>query len=258
MKKCIDYEALIPEYLDGELEASLCSEFEAHVEECPSCKKALEEMRKLLADISQTAYPVPDELKSGVMSRIEAEASLKKKKNIIRTLGAVAACFVIAVGVIAVRPYLGENIMDSHRAESLEMAEAPEASQDYELLENEFLPTVNMNDAEKEEPEIYPESAFSKNDVEADVNDDGSLENIVGASPVDGELPESADDENAEDVTGDPGSCTLLDEILTGSVSVDIEEENKGSENEEIDCDYGALFMTRGAAWLAQQIDEEE
>ena len=33
MKECIDYESLIPEYLDGELEASLCRELEAHIEE---------------------------------------------------------------------------------------------------------------------------------------------------------------------------------------------------------------------------------
>ena len=85
MKECIDYESLIPEYLDGELETSLCRELEAHIEECPSCKNALEEMRTLLSDISESAHPVPNELKAGVMSRIAAEKSEKKKKILIQT-----------------------------------------------------------------------------------------------------------------------------------------------------------------------------
>ena len=46
---------------------------------CPSCKNALEEMRTLLSDISESAHPVPNELKAGVMSRIAAEKSAKKK-----------------------------------------------------------------------------------------------------------------------------------------------------------------------------------
>jgi len=43
--RCSDFRERLGPYLDGELEESSAREFERHLEDCPSCRSALEEMR---------------------------------------------------------------------------------------------------------------------------------------------------------------------------------------------------------------------
>lgn len=268
MKECIDFESVIPEYLDGELEASLCREFEAHIEECPSCKKALEEMRSLISDISESAVDVPAELKEQVMSRIAQENSAKKKKKLIRILGGAAACLAVAVGVTSVLPRVGSNMFDLTNTES-DMKGAPEA--EAPIIENLTGGSPGDYDGAEQDAvcdELY-ESFFEKEDL-AEKNDDGYVGSISDGSP----LADSMDGDDFEYNAGSSASSNSSDpaEKPSGDTEAAASEPNKGSEvvvegvvttyssyREDVtDVDYGALFMTRGAASLAELLEEEE
>jgi predicted anti-sigma-YlaC factor YlaD len=46
MKKCAEYLNDLNDYLDGELDESLCAEIEAHVGECRNCKLMIDTLRQ--------------------------------------------------------------------------------------------------------------------------------------------------------------------------------------------------------------------
>lgn len=48
-KECREHFIRISEYLDGELDADLCKEIEAHLEQCPDCQNCLESLKRTIA-----------------------------------------------------------------------------------------------------------------------------------------------------------------------------------------------------------------
>ncbi|MBQ3101316.1 MAG: zf-HC2 domain-containing protein [Clostridia bacterium] len=280
MKECIDFESLIPEYLDGELDTSLCREFEAHIEECPSCKKTLDEMRSLLADISQSAPPVPAELKEGVMSRIAAENSIRRKKHLVTLFGSAAACFVIAVGVMSAIPYLSGNIGGLDKSESFSSTEDAGPGLEYSNTADNYKDAADQ-DAVEEPSEVAPEnwlsqsgnSSVEEENVTFEAEDDavGALrEDPLYESIADGALPDSSVSDLAAsaDDSLNPGSITSQKGDSAESANEDGGESGDGSDFEKYDgstdpeedegLDYGALFMTRGAAELTEILKNEE
>jgi anti-sigma factor RsiW len=45
---CLEIVDQLSDYIDGELEDSLCSELEAHLAECPDCRVMVDTMRKTI------------------------------------------------------------------------------------------------------------------------------------------------------------------------------------------------------------------
>lgn len=45
-KECRKYFNRISEYLDGELEDEICREIDAHLRECPECRRCIESLKK--------------------------------------------------------------------------------------------------------------------------------------------------------------------------------------------------------------------
>jgi anti-sigma factor RsiW len=45
---CHELVALFSEYIDGELEAALCAELEAHLADCPDCRVMVDTVRKTI------------------------------------------------------------------------------------------------------------------------------------------------------------------------------------------------------------------
>jgi predicted anti-sigma-YlaC factor YlaD len=46
MKKCPEYLDVLNDYLDGDLDESLCAEIEAHIGECRNCKLMVDTLRQ--------------------------------------------------------------------------------------------------------------------------------------------------------------------------------------------------------------------
>lgn len=45
-KKCLDYINELNDYLDGEIDSSLCAEIEAHIGQCNNCRIMVDSMRQ--------------------------------------------------------------------------------------------------------------------------------------------------------------------------------------------------------------------
>ncbi len=63
----------ICEYMDGELDAGMCAQLEAHLTECPDCRTLLDSLRKT---VSLYRHCVPDDLPPDVRARLHAALNL--------------------------------------------------------------------------------------------------------------------------------------------------------------------------------------
>lgn len=58
--ECRDLLGQLSDYVDGELEAALCAELEAHLAECPDCTVMVDTVRKTITLYhTQAAAPLP-------------------------------------------------------------------------------------------------------------------------------------------------------------------------------------------------------
>ena len=71
---CSEVRARVYSYLDGEIEVSGCAEIREHLDECGPCLReyGLEEAVKRLVHKHCGSEPVPTELRTKVLSRIQA------------------------------------------------------------------------------------------------------------------------------------------------------------------------------------------
>lgn len=75
--QCRDFESLLHLYVDGNLEASISLELEAHLRVCASCSKEVDYLRAIMRAIE--SYPlleVPEGLADNVMNGIEQLESI--------------------------------------------------------------------------------------------------------------------------------------------------------------------------------------
>ena len=71
---CRDLLDQLSDYVDGELEASLCSELEAHLAECPNCRIMVDTVRKTITLYHSQA---PTKLPPDVEARLYKVLRLK-------------------------------------------------------------------------------------------------------------------------------------------------------------------------------------
>jgi anti-sigma factor RsiW len=72
---CDELLGQLSDYIDGELEATLCAELEAHLAECPDCRVMVDTVRKTI-----TLYraQIPAELPADVEDRLYRVLKLEK------------------------------------------------------------------------------------------------------------------------------------------------------------------------------------
>ncbi len=262
MKNCIDYESLIPEYLDGELDGTQLAEFEEHIKGCASCKKALEEAQVLFGDIRDCAKEVPAELKKRVMDEVNLDIRAKnsRRSRFVRIAGSVAACLVVVIGIAAVIPHINDGGLLFDKKEEMagnydgntSLNQAPTASKG------------EMKDEEKPEFSIN-EDAPSEMEPDGDMAFDEPLDDFRGDANVGSSVPDGALSENYGESTGaiDPGASvgSLTDKSETAEkeneLTSDVYNEYSTTvEDQVVTEDLGAFFMTRGAAKLAELLEE--
>jgi anti-sigma factor RsiW len=60
---CHELLAQVSDYVDGELEAALCTELEAHLAECPNCRVMVDTVRKTITLYhAQAATQLPSDV----------------------------------------------------------------------------------------------------------------------------------------------------------------------------------------------------
>ncbi len=180
---------LMFDYLDGELSKTEEWSLEAHISGCEDCKKKLEERKNILDTVKLSAENPPNELKIGVMKKIEnvpqekAGWSIRPSAKLTSAL-AVAACAVIMIAV-GFRGFLFPDIA---------MGDAPAGNGDVfvqaEVASGVKAVAVRSFDTYAQIPNTQVYSDTPANVVEIKTQ---------GSVIADGDKPASADDSTAVD-----------------------------------------------------------
>ena len=113
MKNCKEFENLVEEYIDNELDSEKKLEFEEHIKTCPACREELEFSKMLRQSVGEIELPEPpadflDRVNAALDKELNAIEPPKKTKLPIfsrRWQTAAAACLVVAA-------FLGVNLME--------------------------------------------------------------------------------------------------------------------------------------------------
>ena len=70
----------LSEYIDGDLQAELCAEIEAHLKDCDNCRVVINTLRKTVELYEQTAEPagLPDAVRERLFLKLDLKDFLKK------------------------------------------------------------------------------------------------------------------------------------------------------------------------------------
>ena len=70
----------LSEYIDGDLQAELCAEIEAHLKDCDNCHVVIDTLRKTVELYEQTANQpgLPDDVRERLFLKLELKDFLKK------------------------------------------------------------------------------------------------------------------------------------------------------------------------------------
>jgi anti-sigma factor RsiW len=71
---CRDLLGQLSDYVDGELEAALCAELEAHLADCPNCRVMVDTVRKTVTLYhAQAATELPSEVQDRLYKVLKLE-----------------------------------------------------------------------------------------------------------------------------------------------------------------------------------------
>lgn len=68
-----------------------------HLNECPACRGELDECRRMMAALRSSSAAAPAELRRNVMTKVAAEAKLKRRRRFIYAASGIAAVFIIVI-----------------------------------------------------------------------------------------------------------------------------------------------------------------
>lgn len=96
MTMCDKYPELISAYVDGELSEGEITELEAHLENCDSCRSALEAYREISLEIAEGLEEPPENFTEQVMEKVNVSYRKRQKGIITRWIG-IAACIAVVI-----------------------------------------------------------------------------------------------------------------------------------------------------------------
>ena len=70
----------LSEYIDGDLQAELCAEIEAHMQDCENCRVVVDTLRKTIELYEQASVPagLPEGVRERLFLRLEIEDCIRK------------------------------------------------------------------------------------------------------------------------------------------------------------------------------------
>ena len=102
METCEKVLDLLNQYADGELNESDALLVRAHLEICPSCKKAYEELLEIEKLFEEAKEEAPKELCESVMAKIKSEPIVNaKRKKIMKTITGIAVAAAVSLTVLS-------------------------------------------------------------------------------------------------------------------------------------------------------------
>lgn len=154
------------EYIDGELNNSDAEIVRAHIDICPNCKKAYEELLAVESLFDESEEEMPEGFVDSVMARVAQEERKPKKSPFVlfRNIGGIAIAAVVMLTVVA-SPLIGGVIEDSVNGEGADIFYAADADLEKADDVSGKAPAVNYDDAEYDYSEIADASQDEKLEV---------------------------------------------------------------------------------------------
>lgn len=188
---CERIRASLSAYADGELNTSETARVQKHLCGCPSCTRELEQLRTvsaLLADVSAEIMP-PECLRASVVQAVHEQAPRRTRRAVVpmwRTIGAVAAAFVLFVGVtvmLATSDVFGGVTMENDMVTSGDAA--PMEPGIFDAAEDLF---ADMEHSKAEGSDLQPpaeEAPTPAPEIADQTTADGSTETVYVLYPAD-------------------------------------------------------------------------
>lgn len=95
---CEKIRELLFDYAAGGADGDFAG-LEAHLSVCGSCRRELEECKRIIASVKESAPTPPADMKQNVMLAVSADAKLRRRRRLIGRATAVAAVFVVCAGI---------------------------------------------------------------------------------------------------------------------------------------------------------------
>ncbi len=75
---CEDIFIDLNNYIDGELEQTVCQEIEAHIESCPNCRIVLDTLRQTIhiCKVDGQEIHVPEDVRQRLLKRLELDRNV--------------------------------------------------------------------------------------------------------------------------------------------------------------------------------------
>lgn len=162
---CEDSLEQISRGLDGDLTAQEQTALEEHLAACPQCRalaRELTELHQIMGELEET--PAPDTLAPSVMAAIRQEKRVVPlhRRSWLRTVGGLAACAVICLGLYAFNPGLlsGSSELPGQQSGTSQAQPAP-ANREQENIQQEESPI------QEEQPQLdsFPQQEQQTRDL---------------------------------------------------------------------------------------------
>ena len=108
---CEEIVELIPQYVNGELQADQAEEIHEHIKSCEKCSTEYRFWLNLKNDILESEFVPEADIKSNVMRVVLKEKRSRVLKNALVKFVAAAACILIICGVgpVIINNFLTNN-----------------------------------------------------------------------------------------------------------------------------------------------------
>lgn len=168
MKTCEEYEALISDFLDGELSAEDRAEVAEHLASCPACQQYFDDLVAMHDAFDQIGdVPVPEGFTEQLMARVHETPQSEEKKIIFlphwkRWAALAACCAIAALGLWSAQrwaalPRAANQTVMAESAPSMARDAAPPSSEEAAAASDAL--TALMMDADGEDGGVYPQEA---------------------------------------------------------------------------------------------------
>ena len=101
MNVCVEYEALLDLYVDGELDAEQMIAVADHLDTCPACRTYVDAAMAIRAEFpDEESTPIPEGFHGHVMAAVHTDAAKAKRKRRYSMFAPLAAaCLALMVAV---------------------------------------------------------------------------------------------------------------------------------------------------------------
>ncbi len=249
---CEKYKLLTEEYIDGSLSEKERKEFEAHIEECPECRRDLELAIAIGSLIRGSESDVPEDLHSRIMSSVKAEPK-RPKRRFMRGIAVSAACmlvFACCTVVLATLP-LWQKSYESAPTEAISQAGNNSYTHDEEnasACESDAVEDVTDDQAPSASP-VKPDATQASPSTDTAVQeDDPWLEpEVIQTEPLFNEEATQGSDKPSTD----PAPPQLISPNYTGTAAAVESQDSNRPGGDEITM---ALLIVSGLLAFASFI----